>query len=50
MEILQNFVAFSKYMNLIINMNFFQMASDRSAELKQVFAMFDKDGDGYISK
>ena len=47
-DILQNFVAFPKYMNFVINMNFFQTTSDRSAELKQVFAIFDKDGGGYI--
>ena len=36
--------------DVIMNINFFQTASDRSAELKQVFAIFDKNGDGYISK
>ena len=33
-----------------LNLISFQTASDRSAELKQVFAIFDKNGDGYISK
>jgi len=43
--------------NQVVDFNeFLQMmghnstASDRSAELKQVFAIFDKNGDGYISK